>query len=412
MQEIERLERAVEEILAVARGLGLDFFDMRFELCPAEVIYTFGAYGMPTRFSHWSFGKAYFKIKTEYDYNLSRIYEMVINTDPCYAFLLAGNSLLQNKLVVAHVLGHSDFFKHNAYFRHTSRNMLETMAASAERIRNYELAYGRDRVEAFLDAALAIQEHVNPYRFINEAGATDGPSKDILLFILQHARELEDWQRDILGIIREETLYFWPQMQTKIINEGWATYWHTRIMRSIDLAADEAIEYARTHAGIVQPSPLWLNPYLLGLKVFENIEERWGRDAIFEVRATCDDISFLRNYLTEEVVEELDLYVYRRAGQEWRIVDRSWTRVRDVLVANLVNCGFPYIVVEDGDYGHRGELYLKHCYEGVELDVYYLERTLPYVYRLWGRPVHLETVLEGRTFVFSYNGERVLRRTL
>lgn len=111
MQEIERLERAVEEILAVARGLGLDFFDMRFELCPAEVIYTFGAYGMPTRFSHWSFGKAYFKIKTEYDYNLSRIYEMVINTDPCYAFLLAGNSLLQNKLVVAHVLGHSDFFQ-------------------------------------------------------------------------------------------------------------------------------------------------------------------------------------------------------------------------------------------------------------------------------------------------------------
>lgn len=290
--------------------------------------------------------------------------------------------------------------------------MLETMAASAERIRNYELAYGRDRVEAFLDAALAIQEHVNPYRFINEAGATDGPSKDILLFILQHARELEDWQRDILGIIREETLYFWPQMQTKIINEGWATYWQTRIMRSIDLAADEVIEYARTHARIVQPSPLWLNPYLLGLKVFENIEERWGRDAIFEVRATCDDISFLRNYLTEEIVEELDLYVYRRAGQEWRIVDRSWTRVRDVLVANLVNCGFPYIVVEDGDYGHRSELYLKHCYEGVELDVYYLERTLPYVYRLWGRPVHLETVLEGRTFVFSYNGERVLRRTL
>lgn len=412
MQEIERLERAVEEILAVARGLGLDFFDMRFELCPAEVIYTFGAYGMPTRFSHWFFGKAYFKIKTEYDYNLSRIYEMVINTDPCYAFLLAGNSLLQNKLVVAHVLGHSDFFKHNAYFRHTSRNMLETMAASAERIRNYELAYGRDRVEAFLDAALAIQEHVNPYRFINEAGATDGPSKDKLLFILQHARELEDWQRDILGIIREETLYFWPQMQTKIINEGWATYWHTRIMRSIDLAADEAIEYARTHAGIVQPSRLWLNPYLLGLKVFENIEERWGRDAIFEVRATCDDISFLRNYLTEEIVEELDLYVYRRAGQKWRIVDRSWTRVRDVLVANLVNCGFPYIVVEDGDYGHHGELYLKHCYEGVELDVYYLEHTLPYVYRLWGRPVHLETVPEGRTFVFSYNGERVLRRTL
>jgi len=445
--ELALLEQAIEEIIAVARSFGLDSFDMRFELVPAEVIYTFGAYGMPTRFSHWSFGKAYFKIKTEYDYNLSRIYEMVINTDPCYAFLLEGNSLLQNKLVVAHVLGHSDFFKHNAYFKHTPRDMLETMAASAARIRDYELVYGRDVVEAFLDAVLAIQEHVNPYRFIKEApvadedpcpGCHESPyhdlwgvreecpagnekywkgslrqtEKDLLLFILQHARDLEDWQRDILGIIRDETLYFWPQIQTKIINEGWATYWHTRIMRAIDLAEDEAIEYARTHAGIVQPSPMRLNPYLLGVKVFESIEARWGREAIFEVRATCDDISFLRNYLTEDVVEELDLYVFRRTGQEWRVVDKAWTTVRDVLVANLMNCGFPYIVVEDGDYGHRGELYLKHRYEGVELDVYYLERTLPYVFRLWGRPVHLETVLEGRTFIFSYNGERVLRRTL
>ena len=447
MGEMALLEQAIEEIMAVARDCGLDPFEMRFELVPAEVMYAFGAYGMPTRFSHWSFGKAYFKIKTEHDYNLSRIYEMVINTDPCYAFLLEGNSLFQNKLVVAHVLGHSDFFKHNAYFQHTPRNMLETMAASAERIRGYELAYGRDVVEAFLDAVLALQEHVNPYRFIKETPAVEGGAcagcrenpyrdlwgeygeceacsqnnrkagrpdaeKDLLLFILQHAADLQDWQRDILGIIRGETLYFWPQMQTKIINEGWATYWHTRIMRAVDLAEDEAVEYARTHAGIVQPYPLRVNPYLLGLKVFEDIEARWGREAIFEVRSTCDDISFLRNYLTEDVVKKLDLYVYRRIGQDWRIADKAWTTVRDVLVGNLVNCGFPYIVVEDGDYGRRGELYLRHCYEGVELDVYHLERTLPYVFRLWGRPVHLETVLEGRTFIFSYGGERVLRRTL
>jgi len=129
---------------------------------------------MPTRFSHWTFGKAYQKMKTQYDYNLSRIYEMVINSDPCYAFLLDGNSLIQNKLVVAHVLAHCDFFKNNAYFRHTSRNMVETMASAANRFREYEFKYGKQKVESFLDSVIAIQEQVDPYLGIK--GTETGPA--------------------------------------------------------------------------------------------------------------------------------------------------------------------------------------------------------------------------------------------
>src|SRR6478752_937665 len=160
--EIRDLEYAIAEIMEIANGFGLDYYPMRYEICPSDIIYTFGAYGMPTRFSHWSFGKAFHKMKLSYDFNLSKIYELVINSNPCYAFLLKGNSLIQNKLIVAHVLAHCDFFKNNARFSRSNRNMVESMSATAERIRQYELEHGTDEVEQFIDAVLAIQEHVDP----------------------------------------------------------------------------------------------------------------------------------------------------------------------------------------------------------------------------------------------------------
>lgn len=484
-EELRRLEAAIEEIIARARDLGLDFPDIYFEICPADVIYSFGAYGMPTRFAHWTFGKAYHKMKTMYDYNLSRIYELVINSDPCYAFLLEGNSLVQNKMVVAHVLAHADFFKNNIYFQKTARNMVESMASAAQRFRRYELTYGREKVESFLDAVISIQEHVDPRRELGRqreekkarggekcgkwngkctgsrlcvpkkeketlygdlweldgtgkelSGTPEGekrfpasPEKDLLLFILENARDLDEWQRDVISTLRQEMLYFWPQLETKIMNEGWATYWHLRIMREIDLTEEETVEFAKMHAGVLQPSRFRLNPYSLGLKVFEEIERRWnepsgeerekfrrpggeGRKKIFEVRETENDISFLRNYLTKKAVEDLDLYLYKKQGYEWKIIEKDWEKVRDEIVAGLANCGYPYLVVEDGDFGKRRELYLRHCFEGRELDVFYLERTLPYVYRLWGRTVHLETVLEGRKVLFTYNGEKVGKKFL
>lgn len=465
------LEEALENISAKAQEFGLDFYDMFFEICPADIIYTFGAYGMPTRFSHWSFGKAYHKMKTQYDYNLGRIYEMVINSNPCYAFLLEGNSLIQNKLVMAHVLGHCDFFKNNAYFQNTSRDMVESMAAAADRFRGYEFKYGRAKVESFIDAAISIQEHVEPRLYIKEkkpdkegrnkkgchperpdtpyddlwsldevhpceCGSCEkvkkfpqSPEKDLMLFIIQNSNELDDWQRDIMSVIRQEMLYFWPQMETKIMNEGWASYWHLRIMREMDLDESEAIEFAKMHSGIIQTSRTRLNPYTLGLKIFEDIEKRWdnpspeekdkygrpggeGKQKIFEVRATENDISFLRNYLTKELVEEMDMYLYKKVGYDWKIVDKDWEKVRDGLVSSLTNSGYPYIVVQEGDFNKRGELYLKHNHEGAELDVFYVEKTLPHVYNLWGRPVHLETVLDNKPVLFTHNGEKSSKKFL
>ncbi len=472
--DIKALEYAIDEITEIANGLGLDYYPMRYEICPAEIIYTFGAYGMPTRFSHWSFGKTFNKMKMQYDLGLSKIYELVINSDPCYAFLLDSNSLIQNKLIVAHVLAHCDFFKNNARFSKTNRNMVESMTATAERIREYEIKYGILAVEQFIDAVLAIQEHVDPsivkpYQMTREAYVSSfkrqkhvnptpvqspyediwsletmndvpvnrdepvrfppQPEKDILWFIEEYSSILEPWQRDILTMLRDEMLYFWAQMETKIMNEGWATFFHQRIMRELDLTGAETIEYAKLNSSVVQPSQHSLNPYYLGLKIFEDIEKRWdnptqeerdrygrvpgrGREKLFEVREYDHDISFIRNYLTKDLVRDLDLYVFEKKGPEWKITDKSWESIRDQLAYSRVNGGFPYLVVKDGDYLRNGELYLLHQYEGVELDLKYVERTLPYVYELWGKAIYLETVVEDKGLVFSYDGKKVSRKFL
>src|SRR5512138_3998796 len=137
-REIKDLEAAVEQIWEVARGFGLDPYPTNFEIVPASVMYEVGSYALPGRYSHWTFGKAYHRMKTMYDFGLSKIYEVVINSNPSYAFLLETNSPTQNKLVIAHVLGHVDFFKHNAWFAPTNRRMLDDAAMHASRIAEYE----------------------------------------------------------------------------------------------------------------------------------------------------------------------------------------------------------------------------------------------------------------------------------
>ncbi|MEC5423904.1 SpoVR family protein [Virgibacillus sp. C22-A2] len=467
MTETKELNRAIDEITEIATGFGLDFYPMRYEVCPADIIYTFGAYGMPTRYNHWSFGKQFHKMKLQYDLGLSQIYELVINSDPCYAFLLNTNSLIQNKLIIAHVLAHCDFFKNNARFSNTRRDMVESMTATAERIAYYEMIHGKDEVEKFLDAVIAIQEHIDPsivrpklpaYTYEDEESddpvaktpyddlwnigektekpkkinkrkkIPPQPEKDLLLFIEQYSRDLEEWQRDILTMMREEMLYFWPQLETKIMNEGWASYWHQRILREMDLTTEDTIEFASLNAGVVQPSRQQINPYYLGLKIFEDIEERYnnptdemkelgvkpnsGRERMFEVREIESDISFIRNYLTKELVRREDMYLFEKQGREYRITDKDYENVRDQLISMRVNGGFPYISVVNGDYLRNGDLYLVHSYEGVELDLHYLENVLPYIYQLWGKTVYMETYVEEKHVVYSYDGKRIYNRHL
>jgi stage V sporulation protein R len=872
---VAQLETAIERIWDIARGFDLDPYPVHFELVPATIMYEFGAYGLPGRFSHWSRGKAYYRMKTEYDYGLSKIYELVVNTNPSYAFLMEQNDLLQNKVVVAHVLGHTDMFKNNVYFKQTPPNMIDKVSVNADRIRKYEYEHGTPEVERFLDAVLAIDEHIDPNFRIRSAGAEgeapqteDGivvrssayddlwslegrgkprndnqpqtrarrfpphPAKDILLFLAEHAPSLEDWQRDILLIVREEMQYFVPQMQTKTLNEGWAcltpaslvltergllrydalhaqmcggetievasgegklnratgrhirrdaptirlrtkrglvlegaeehrlrvgqnqwlslkeveigqriplsvgdniwperpvsidlpipqrmpsiedvaeaaglgvhrvyrsmsgetayaadriaseisatgyqfgtagkpqhkhrlptlapshvteelaeflgyligdgnihtttqaigytsgdweltdryatlvtqlfaikpkvfwdnrtasgkggrwravfysanvlellkslgvdlyatarqkripdvilrspksvvsaflrayfdcdgcasvksgvilstcsddialalqivllnygiltrrhgpnvhitgasaavyereigfdlarkreklqrylgnhqwmqrenpwdevvsiehgvadvyditvddthryvangmlhhnSFWHSRIIRELEMTDAEATAFAQMHSGVLATSRMHLNPYHLGYHILQDIERRWdnpteeereklgrqpgqGRAKIFEVREIESDLSLLRNYLTKDLIDELDLYLYRKEGDEWVIVEKNWERVRDGICASMTNFGYPYLTVDDGDFNRNSELLLRHHFEGKELDIPYAEKTLEYLYYIWSRPVHLDSVFDNRAIRLSYNGEK------
>ncbi len=443
-KEINELNAIAVEIEKVARGLGLDFFPVNFEVCPAEALYTFGAYGMPVRFTHWSFGKAFHRLKTQYDLNLSRIYELVINSNPSYAFLLEGNRLIQNKLVIGHVYAHVDFFKNNRYFQRTPRDMVERMAAHAQQIRSYELQFGQEKVEKTIDAVFSIQEHVDPRSHVGvrefgkkEKSTTEQTKKptlspyedlwsldtkikkneeptksvyeDLLLYLIQYAPSLQEWQRDILSIIREESLYFYPQIETKIINEGWATFWHSRIMREIEIEDEEAIDVALMHSQVVQPSREALNPYYLGVKIWESLDKKYDRARLFEVREAENDVSFVRNYLDQELVEELNLFNYRKNGAQWQVTDTSWEKVRDNLARQLVRGGNPTIVVSNGDYNDKGGLLLRHHHEGLDLDLMYLEKTLVHIQHSGGKSVHLETIIDSKKMLFECQNNQVTK---
>ncbi|MDP9364850.1 MAG: SpoVR family protein [Chloroflexota bacterium] len=427
------LADAIERIWDEAQAVGLRPFPTHFEIVPSSIIYELGSYLMPGRFSHWTHGKMYQMQKTMYDYGLSKIYELVINTNPCWAFLLDSNTPIQNKLVVAHVLAHSDFFANNAYFARTSRRMLDTVTLNADRIRRYEYDHGHAEVERLLDAVLSIQEHVDPYGIddpVDAAGAktaprTPGPyddlwdpsdssssaadlpavgplrpkepDRDLLRFVGNHSPILADWERDVVGIVRAEMLYFFPQMQTKIVNEGWATLLHATILHRLHLDADEYVDFADLHAGVTQPGQRRLNPYHVGYEILRTINRSHGGDdetiapELFDLRETASDISLIRNELTKELVEDLDLYLYRRVGDELVITDKDWEAVRDRLVTDLTGYGFPIIAAVDGDHEGRRELLLRHEWTGKPLDLPYARHTLEHVHRLWGRTVWLET---------------------
>jgi stage V sporulation protein R len=353
--------------------------------------------------------------------------------------------------------------------------MVETASLNARRIRDYEFEHGLSKVERFIDAVLSIQEHIDPQdarspqsreqnaakdreEEVKPPGQSRGqfddlfdlspddrparpertpsrekrvpaqPEKDLVGFIMRHSRHLEPWQRDVVRVVREEMLYFVPQMQTKICNEGWASLAHSRILRELDLTDSEYTEFAQLNAGVIAPHRHSINPYYLGVKLLEDIERRWdnpteeeqikwgrepgqGRRKLFEVREQENDVSIIRNYLTEQLVEDLDLYLYERQGDQWVIVDKNWENVRDQIVARMANFGNPTILVEDGDY-RNGELYLRHVHDGTDLDTAYAEKTLEYVYTLWGRPVNLETQLEDQPTVFTYDGGKHERETI
>jgi len=266
------------------------------------------------------------------------------------------------------------------------------------------------------------------------------PEADVLLFLIENA-PLKNWQRDVLSVLREEAYYFLPQAQTKIMNEGWATYWHSRIMTEKVLKDSELVDYADHHSGTLGGSRTHINPYKLGVELYREIEERWnkgrfgkeydecddirvrenwdreaglGREKIFEVRRLYNDLTFIDTFLTEEFCRKQRLFVYAKDEdkQAWVIQNREFSQIKRMILDSLTNMGHPIIKVMDANFENRGELLLLHQHEGRDLKLDFSRDTLVNVYRLWKRPVHVETVKEGKKARLTFDGREHREKSL
>jgi len=493
MIDLKELENWIKRIEDYARSYGLDFFPVIFEMVDFNQMNEVASFGgFPVRYPHWRFGMQYQYMEKSYSYGLHKIYEMVINNNPCYAYLLDNNKMVDQKMVAAHVYAHCDFFKNNAYFKVTNRKMMDEMANHGMRIRTYAARYGEEAVETFLDTCFSIEflidpdsafqtaatngnnttseetaaegvprlksknymdPYINPPEYIQQkqkeiaeraekrdARFPTSPEKDVLMFLLQYA-PLQNWQRDILSAVREESYYFAPQAQTKIMNEGWATYWHTKIMTEKCLDDSELVDYADHQSGTLGVQPGQINPYKLGYELYKDIEYRWntgrfgkeydecddldgrrnwnkdvgeGLEKIFQVRSIYNDMNFIDDFLTEDFCRDQKLFSYRlneKTGM-YEIDDRSLPKIKEKLLFSLTNMGQPYVTVVDGNFENRGELYLKHRHDGVDLRMDYAKATLERVFSIWSRPVHIQTVMGDSLTLLTYDGSAHKETTL
>ncbi|MEZ4286607.1 MAG: SpoVR family protein [Polyangiales bacterium] len=452
-------QRRIEKF---ATDVGLDFYPTIFEVLNYAQMNEIAAYGgFPTRYPHWRFGMEYERLSKSHEYGLSKIYEMVINNNPAIAYLLEGNSIVDQKLVMAHVYGHVDFFKNNFAFQITDqgtdartgdtiRKWIDTMANHGSIVRKWSNRVGVDNVETFIEACLSIENLIDPQapflprptqpksidqyyseppaaeevpllpvtrdymeKFINPDEFVEAqkqklkaerekalrfpekPLRDVMGFLIEHA-PLERWEREILQVIRTEAYYFLPQMQTKIMNEGWATYWHSRLMTERICDGSEIVDYADRCAGVLATAPGQLNPYKLGVELYRHIEMRWdrgqfgrewdectdyserrhwdrrtgiGRDKLFEVRSLYNDVTFIDEFLTEDFVADQKLYSfgYNQRNDRWEIESRQFKEVKEQLLAAITNAGNPIVEVMDANHENRGELLLTHVHQGVDL---------------------------------------------
>ncbi|MDO8663931.1 MAG: SpoVR family protein [Candidatus Liptonbacteria bacterium] len=471
LEEIKTWNPPIERL---ARNYGLDTYPQEFEICDYEEMLSYMVYlGMPSHYPHWSYGKGFEKLKTLYDYGLSGLpYEMVINSDPCLAYLMRENTLALQILTMAHVYGHNDFFKNNDTFKTTRADMtIERFKSHANRIRHYisDASIGLEKVEAVLDAAHAVsmqcrrnlsikkvpRKEQEDRALSNALPRADGfrnihkrpdytapdltkvplePDEDILLFIRDNNRDLQDWARDVLTIVHEQAQYFIPQIDTKIMNEGWASFWHKTILNTLNLPQALHMEFLVRHSQVLCPSPGGMNPYFVGNgiwcdivhrndeayvgKICEKHQEMYERNGsssdlgkktglqkVFEVREWARDSSFLDNFLTEELVRDFNLFEYQQKGNDMVVSEVAsedgWRKVKKTLVQNVGTGTIPVIKVEDANYRNNRILFLKHSHDGRDLQLEYAEKTLGYIKQLWGRGVSMETIVNGKATLCS-----------
>lgn len=481
------LAELIPEIIDVCKSEGLDPFDLAIEEYNADEIAEIAAYGgFPVRYPHFSFGQSYESLHHQYHSGQGKIYEMVVNNDPTYMYLQRNNPLVDNLTVVAHALAHSDFFKNNIMFKYTNRNMMNVLANHGQKIRKYIDLYGYSTVMDFVDACLSVDDLIDPsiewkscsvnkpkkiqfdelpeeeqldripvadymdryvntekhkerqrrnnaqQRRYNKKTFPNKQQRDVLLYILKYC-PMEQWKQNILSMIRDESIYFYPQIYTKVMNEGWASFWDSRIMTTMGYAGDEGIiQYAKHHAGVLGGKHNMGNPYKLGVTLFNDIKDRWdkgkhgrewefcddyaerqawntgdnkGLEKMFDVREHYNDYTFINEFFTEDFCEKHEFFEYKldEATNEYVISSRDYKKIKKKLLKRHENGGRPLIFLENLKYKNGSEILLRHQFDELPLDRDYAKNTLKMLYRIVGRPVNIKTIEVESTKVTTYD---------
>lgn len=426
---IKELEEWNNKIEKLVRAAGLDCYEQHFEICSYEDMLCYEAYlGIPSHYPHWSFGKAYERQKSFYQYNLVGLpYELVINSNPCIAYLMQDNTLLTHILTIAHVYAHNDFFKNNRLFKRDTRaNMaVDMFKAHANRIREYiqDPSIGPEKVERILDGAHGLKFQMSRYGEVKEPDKqqrTEEASQPVperlqgdLLGFLAERGNLVDWERDLINIVRQETMYFIPQLETKIMNEGWASYWHYQLLKQLDLPQGLHLEFLKRHNLVVCPHQGRINPYFIGFKMFEYLAKQpGGREKIMAIRSEDRDQSFIRRYLNQELCGELQLFSYGIQGDDIVVTEvasvEGWKTVRDNLADSVGLGNIPVIQPLTVD---KGTLVLEHICDNRELELKYAQETIKYVADLWGGKVELRTKANDEVKIISCSEAKLVTVT-
>jgi stage V sporulation protein R len=431
----------------LATQAGLVYNPVDFEEVPNSFMMEISVYGLPVRMPHWSFGVRYIYQLVQHRMGHSRLFEVVFPGNPGHAYLANSNSVAENILVAAHVLGHADFSRNNMLFSRSREqvgdNIVEHAANHARQISMAIEEHGLKRVEAVLDAALALEQHVDVnQRVQRERYAEYLPPKgavlddtfrqrfaaldvapeskdgapgtrqrapvpphaegDLLWLIANYAPELEGWERDIFLAVREESFYFFPVFATQIMNEGWASYWHARLLREADFLPQQSyVDAIKCHSDVVRPLAsgervaLSINPYHLGFSLWEAIVEEQGLEAARRIQQEDDDFSFVRNQLTWERAEKLELFRYQAdSSGQIKVAESGLSALHEALLAPKFNFGAPSIAARHIRVDGTLELEHDHKTDGRGLDVERGKKVIEYLQRVWRRPVIMKTIDE------------------
>ncbi|HEY1058445.1 MAG TPA: SpoVR family protein [Limnobacter sp.] len=470
------LLRDIDEVVhdIAANTYKLDTYPNQIEVISAEQMldaYSSGA--MPVMYPHWSYGKSFSVNEHLYETGQQNLaYEVVINSNPCISYLMEENTMTMQTLVIAHACyGHNSFFKGNYLFRQWTQAdaIIDYLVFAKKYVMECEEKYGFDAVEEVLDAAHAIQHFgVDRYkrRFESEASVKarrddlaeekrrqydeimakvspveaakierkqdnypSEPVENLLYFIEKEAPKLREWERELVRIVRKMSQYFYPQGQTKVMNEGWASFWHYTLLNTLydrrHVSDGFMLEFLTSHTNVVfQPDSRdgryrALNPYALGFAMFADIrrmcekptdEDRawfpelagsgdWLKAIDFAMRNFKDE-SFIRQFLSPKVIRDFRLFAIADHASESDLVidsihnDEGYRRIRTLLADQYARESMvPDIQVTSYARMTDRSLTLSHMSRrGRPLNDGEAEKTLAHVERLWGFPVHLETI--------------------